>query len=116
MAVPHFARVTGVTELGPDSRLLDLQIGSAEPLRFLGGQYIIVDSGQVLPNGKAAKRAYSLLSADGERRQVQLAVKRIPGGLCSGFLHQVTVGAELKFSGPWGRLYPPEGASGRTLV
>jgi ferredoxin-NADP reductase len=114
MAVPRFARITAATALGPDTRLLDLV--ASEPLGFVGGQYIIVDSGLVLPNGKAAKRAYSLLSADGDQLRFQLAVKRIAGGLGSGFLHDATADAEIKFSGPWGKLVPAEDARGRTLV
>jgi ferredoxin-NADP reductase len=116
MATPRFARLTAATELGPDTRLLDLTIVADEPLGFLGGQYLIVDSGLVLPNGKAAKRAYSILSSDTDQRRIQVAVKRIPGGLGSGFLHEAAVGAEIKFSGPWGKMLPAEGASGATLV
>jgi ferredoxin-NADP reductase len=116
MATPRFARLTAATALGPDTRLLDLTIAGDQPLGFLGGQYLIVDSGLVLPNGKAAKRAYSILSSDADQARLQLAVKRIPGGLGSGFLHQAPVGAEIKFSGPWGKMLPGDGASGATLV
>src|SRR5437016_2860919 len=83
-------------EMPADARLLDLAVVGDEPLGFRGGQYIIVDSGLVLPSGKAAKRAYSILSADAEQTRFQLAVKRIPGGLASGFLHGAAIGAEIK--------------------
>jgi ferredoxin-NADP reductase len=116
MAVPRLASVTGARALGPDTRLLDLRLPEGETLGFIGGQYVIVDSGLVLPNGKAAKRAYSLLGDERDQTRFQVAVKLIPGGLGSGFLHQVPVGTELKFSGPWGKLFPAEGAAGATLV
>jgi ferredoxin-NADP reductase len=115
MAVPRFAHLTAVTSVGPDTRLIDLSL-SGEPLGFIGGQYVIVDSGLTLPNGKAAKRAYSILSTDSDQRRFQVAVKRIPGGLGSGFLHDADAGVEIKFSGPWGKLYPAENAAGPTLV
>jgi ferredoxin-NADP reductase len=114
MAVPRYARLVNATLLAADTRLLELELG--EPLGFLGGQYIIVDSGLVLPSGKAVKRAYSLLSPDSEQRRVVLASKRIPGGPGSGYMHEVAVGAELKFSGPWGKMLPAPDASGATLV
>jgi ferredoxin-NADP reductase len=114
MATAKTALVTRTESIGPDTRLLEL--APAEPLDFLGGQYLIVDSGLVLENGKAVKRAYSLLSADSERTRFQIAVKRIPSGPGSGFLHALTAGAELRFSGPWGKLFPQLGARGRTLV
>lgn len=114
MAPPRTARVIGAEWIANETRLVHL--AAAEPLGFVGGQYVIVDSGLVLDNGKAAKRAYSILSADSEQTRFQLVVMRIPGGRCSSFMHDVRVGAEVRFSGPWGKLYPPEHADGRTVV
>jgi ferredoxin-NADP reductase len=92
-----------------DTRHLTLEMIDPPRLDFLGGQYVIVDSGIVLPSGKAAKRAYSIFSADTEQRRFELAVMRLPGGPASGFLHEQEVGAQVRFSGPWGKLYlPPE--------
>lgn len=114
MAIARRARVAAARRIEADTRLLELV--PAEPLGFTGGQYIIVDSGLVLDSGKAVKRAYSLLTDDGEQGRLELAVKRIPGGPCSGFVHRLEVGAEVSFSGPWGKLYPAERATGRALV
>ncbi len=114
MAVAKTARVLDVQVVASDVRLLDF--ASAEPLGFVGGQYVIIDSGMVLPNGKAVKRAYSLLSSDNEQSRFQLAVKRIPQGPGSGFLHDLEPGTEIRFSGPWGKFFPQPGASGPTLL
>ena len=78
MAVAKTARVMGTERLGSDTLLLDLC--ATEPVGFIGGQYLILDSRIVLPNGKAVKRAYSFLTGDAEQRRFQLAVKRIPDG------------------------------------
>lgn len=114
MAVAKTAQVVGTERLGPDTLLLDLC--AAEPLGFVGGQYLILDSRIVLPSGKAVKRAYSFLTGDAEQRNFQLAVKRIPEGLGSAFVHGLTAGTDILFSGPWGKFCPREGASGRTLI
>lgn len=118
MATARTARVIEAHTLaagaGAATRVLDLE--AAEPLGFSGGQYIIVDSGLTLPSGKAAKRAYSILSADADQRRFQLAVKRIPGGPVSGFLHGIAAGTTVAFSGPWGKLAPRDDAAGATLV
>jgi ferredoxin-NADP reductase len=108
MAVPKHARVSKVQGIGDHTRLLELVMD--EPLGFVGGQYVIVDSGRVLENGKAVKRAYSLLGSDREQRDVQLAVRRIPDGLGSDYMHGLEPGAEVTFSGPWGKMYAPEAA------
>jgi len=72
-------------------------------LGFKGGQYIIVNSGEILPNGKLGKRAYSILSLDSEQHYFELAVKRISQGVGSGFMHELKVGDVFEFSGPWGK-------------
>jgi len=115
MATARHARVVACEQVGPDTRVVDLI--ADDPLQFIGGQYVIVDSGRVAASGKAIKRAYSLLSSDVDQCRFQLAVKRI--GDCSGFVHELSAGTEIKFSGPWGKFYPapgPEGADGVTLV
>jgi ferredoxin-NADP reductase len=114
MAVAKSARVLDVQSVAPDTRLFELE--AAEPLGFAGGQYIIIDSGLVLPSGKAVKRAFSILSSDADSARFQLAVKRIAGGPGSGFMHGLTNGSRISFSGPWGKLVVPPAASGETLI
>ncbi|MGQ0554499.1 MAG: FAD-dependent oxidoreductase [Nitrospiraceae bacterium] len=114
MAVARTARVTRTERLGSDTLLLDVY--TPEPLGFVGGQYLILDSRIILPNGKAVKRAYSPLTSDAEQHRFQLAVKHIPDGLGSGFVHGLAAGTDISFSGPWGKFVLPEGASGRTLI
>src|SRR5581483_4552356 len=114
MAVAKTARVVGAERMGPDTVLLDLL--APEPLGFIGGQYLILDSRIVLPSGKAVKRAYSLLSSDAEQCRFQLAVKRIPDGLGSAFVHGLKPGMGISFSGPWGKFVPRKCASGCTLI
>lgn len=114
MAVAKTAQVLRAERLGPDTLLLDLC--AAEPLGFIGGQFLILDSRIILPSGKALKRAYSFLTSDTEQTCFQLAVKRIPGGLGSGFVHGLEAGADISFSGPWGKFFPREGALGNILI
>src|SRR5947209_5097689 len=105
MAERKTARVVSARMEG-NARLLELE--PSAPLGFVGGQYLIVDSGQLLPSGKAAKRAYSILSSDARQDRFQIAVKRIEGGPASNFLHAVEPGAEVPFSGPWGKFLPDD--------
>ncbi len=103
-AIPKTARVISSVEIAAETRHLTLEISEPAALGFIGGQYVIVDSGIVLPSGKAAKRAYSILSSDGEQTRVELATMRLPGGPGSGYMHEQRPGAEIRFSGPWGKL------------
>lgn len=114
MAVARTARVVGTKRMGPDTLLLDLL--ATEPVGFIGGQYLILDSRIVLPSGKAVKRAYSLLTSDAEQLRFQLAVQRIPNGPGSAFVHGLEAGTGISFSGPWGKFFLRDGSSGNTLI
>jgi ferredoxin-NADP reductase len=102
MAQPRVARLVKAERLGPEARLLRFAIAEGE-LGFAGGQYIIVNTGIELAGGKLAKRAYSILSSDDDQREFQIAVRRVGEGPGSNFMHRIEVGAELTFSGPWGK-------------
>src|SRR5689334_7648361 len=111
MAIVHTASVLAARPIGAAGRHLTLALapGAGDVLGFVGGQYIIVDSGKTLPSGRAAKRAYSLVSRDAEQGTCELVVKHIDhdsGGIVSSFLHEVEVGASFHFSGPWGKFLP----------
>lgn len=114
MAVAKTGDVVSARTVGHDARLLELEI--SEPLGFLGGQYMIIDSGLVALNGKAIKRAYSVISSDETQRHVQLAVQRIPNGPGSEYIHGLEAGATVSFSGPWGKFYLRDDTPGPTLV
>jgi ferredoxin-NADP reductase len=107
MATPRHARLMAAAALGADTRHLRLEMEGEQSLGFVGGQYIIVDSGLTLPNGKACKRAYSIISADDQQRCFELAVMRLGSGMCSGYMHTLAPGARVTFSGPWGKMGPP---------
>jgi ferredoxin-NADP reductase len=77
---------------------------------------VIIDSGLRRADGKAVKRAYSMFSADDEQSRFALAIKRLPEGPGSRFMHALEPGSPLCFSGPWGKLVPPLDARGGALV
>jgi ferredoxin-NADP reductase len=123
MAIPRKAVVRGVRSLSAAARAIELEVIDAEPPVWRGGQYIIVDGGFMLPNGKACKRAYSPVNDDRDPARLELWVMRIADGPGSGFLHGVEPGREIAFSGPWGKLYPgavvsdaAPGEGARTLI
>jgi ferredoxin-NADP reductase len=114
LAVSRGARIESTTPAGASGRVFHLALLNDELLGFVGGQYVIVDTGVDLPNGKRAKRAYSIVSNDDEQRRFRIAVKKLAGGPGSSALHALGAGATLSFSGPWGKyvaLPPMEGSA-----
>jgi ferredoxin-NADP reductase len=113
---PRRLRITGSRALTHDTRLVEISLADGSPVGFRGGQYLIVNTGVVLPDGKAVKRAYSLLSSDARQDRAQIAVLRLDAGPGSRALHDAPAGTELSFSGPWGKMYPEAGSGGRSLI
>ncbi len=105
MADVKKARVVKTMAIQEDVCYLSCEMVVPMELGFKGGQYIIVNSGKLLANGKLGKRAYSILSADTRQDSFELAVKRIPDGIGSGFMHDLKVGDSFEFSGPWGKYH-----------
>jgi all-trans-retinol 13,14-reductase len=74
--------------------------GGELPFTFAAGQYVKLE----LPiGGDTIERSYSIASPPAARRYLDLAIKREPGGLGSGFLNaQLATGEALRVSGPHG--------------
>lgn len=115
MAEHRIARLIGATAAGPLTRILEFALAEGG-IDFLGGQYVIVNTGIALAGNKTAKRAYSIVSSDREQRRFRIAVRRIGDGPGSNFMHRLALGVELPFSGPWGKFRPDGEAPARTLV
>jgi ferredoxin-NADP reductase len=114
MAVSRRARLLKAYPGGPHSRILEFE--SDEELSFSGGQYVIIQTGIPIGDGKTAKRAYSILSSDTNQREFQLAVRRIGPGPGSNYMLDLPVGSEIAFSGPWGKFSPAPGISAQRVV
>jgi ferredoxin-NADP reductase len=108
-------RIVEDERIGPSTRALVVARTDGAPWSSIRGKYVILDTGLVLPDGKAVKRAYSLAPVDRDPSRCQLVIKRLGGGPGSDALHAAPIGAEFSFSGPWGKLVPEAGLEDETL-
>lgn len=114
MATPKKAKLISKKVFNNDSCLL--KFSADGELDYVGGQYIIVNTGMKDVGGNDIKRAYSLLSPDKDLTNFEICVKSLPGGHASPYLLKLEENAEIEFSGPWGKflknpLWPAEGHS-----
>jgi ferredoxin-NADP reductase len=116
MVIVRTARVLGVLPLFQNSRLLTLALPEGEPLGFVGGQHITVDTGETMPDGAAAHRAYAIVSADAEQHTITLAVQTTGIGPGAAYMHGLKEGDDVRFMGPAGVLRPRGAAPAPTLV
>ena len=106
MATVRTARLIEREAVG-DAALLRFAMSDGSPLGFRGGQYVIVDTGLELGDGKKRKRAYSISSPDAAQDTFELGVYPLEGGKGAAYMLALELDAELRFSGPWGKLVAP---------
>jgi NAD(P)H-flavin reductase/ferredoxin len=104
------ARVVSKTPLGPG--ILRLRLAPREPIVYRAGQFVNlhVDEGLV--------RSYSIASVPAlDAGEIELHVRRLPGGRVSGWLHEVLrEGDELRVQGPGGECCYVPGEPERPLL
>jgi len=72
-----------------------------EPFAFRPGQHVLVRL--TAPDGYRAQRSYSIASAPGQGRELELAIERLDDGEVSPFMHDAAqVSDEIELGGPIG--------------
>ncbi|MDT7837049.1 NADH:ubiquinone reductase (Na(+)-transporting) subunit F [Aquabacterium sp. OR-4] len=109
----HVGRVVAIEQASLSVRILRLQL--ERPMRFQAGQYINLE----IP-ALAQRRAFSIASPPSRADLLDLHVRQVPGGACTGWLHQqLAVGDRLPLAGPYGRFFvrrSAHGPDGRPLL
>ena len=71
------------------------------PITFQAGQYVNLH----IP-GEGNTRAFSIASAPAQRNEIELNIRRVPGGMGTAWVHeQLRAGERVKISGPYGRFF-----------
>ncbi len=93
----HLARVTRLEPMAADVMRLCLRLEGGTALPYHAGQYINI----VLADG--AKRSFSFAAAPGTSDEIELHVRRIPGGrFTTEVFTTMKVGDAIRFEGPLG--------------
>lgn len=93
------AVVTKAQTVTHDTRYILLKLIEPEKIIFHPGQYVQV----FVPSAaETIIRAYSISSPPNRNGEIELVVRLIPGGLGSTYLHNVQIGEEIMFTGPYG--------------
>ena len=94
------SRVFDLYLLTHDIKMVRLKI-MGNKINFKPGQYV-----QFKIPGTDEYRAYSVASSPSITDSVDLAIRVVPGGLCSAYIHKVLAkGDEATFTGPFGDFY-----------
>ncbi len=92
--------VTAVVDLSPTIKGIHVEV-DGEGIEFQAGQYV-----QIQVPGLDQPRAFSLANSPGDRRNIELNVRRVPNGKGTTWIHdELRVGDSITFSGPLGRFF-----------
>lgn len=114
MSTPRRAVVMGGDLVAPGVRRVRLRVLDAELLGHRAGQYILLHTRAA--DGTVVKRAYSIASPPRDDSDFELCVRLIPDRAASSFVHAVTPGTEVSFTGPWGKFVVDDEVSDLVLV
>lgn len=93
--------VSRIETLTPTIKGIWIKLGDGEVLDFQAGQYINLQ----LP-GELGVRAFSLASVPSAGNEIELNIRRVPGGAGTAWIHEtLKVGDAISLSGPYGRFY-----------
>ena len=93
--------VEAITPLSHDTRLFRFKLEDPDEIKFKPGQFI-----QFRIPKAGEERAYSIASSPNEQGIVELIVRLVPGGLCTGYMfNKLKAGDPIFLTGPYGDFY-----------
>lgn len=98
--------VSRIQDLTPTVKGIWIELDTPTRIVFQAGQYINL----VVP-GEAQSRAFSIASAPAVSGEIELNIRRVPGGVATGWVHDtLKAGDSVRFSGPYGRFFVRQSA------
>ncbi|MCB4806188.1 propane monooxygenase reductase subunit [Methylobacterium brachiatum] len=105
------ARVSRVSSLTPDIRLLEIELD--QPLKFWAGQYVDI----TLPGAEEITRSFSMANPPSETQKLSFIIKKYPGGRFSSRLDgELDVGSTVGVKGPYGTCFRRENRGGALIL
>jgi len=96
--------VARIVDLTHDTKSITFQLPEGEAIQFKPGQYVMIRKpGSEDP---PVERAYSVASGPSRPNEIELIIRRVPGGVMTTFIHtELKVGDNIIMHGPYGEFY-----------
>ena len=93
--------VSRMEDLTPTIKGVWIRLDDADGMYFQAGQYV----NMAFP-GAIGSRAFSIAGPPSDKGEVELNIRRVPGGEATGYVHdQLKVGDTVTITGPYGRYF-----------
>lgn len=98
-SVAYEATIERIVDMAPDTRSFFLRLPAAPRFAFTPGQFISC----LLPvGGETLIRPYSIASDPEDTGRLEICLNLVPDGPGSHYLFGLSIGAPVRFTGPWG--------------
>jgi ferredoxin-NADP reductase len=106
--------VVDTTLVAPGVRRVRFRMSDDGRLGHRAGQYVLLHARA--SDGSVVKRAYSIASPPANDPCFDFCVRLVPEHPASTFVHTLTQGTDVSFSGPWGKFIVDDEVRNLTLV
>jgi ferredoxin-NADP reductase len=114
VSTPKRAMVVEAAMVARGVKCVRFRMSDGEKLGHRAGQYGLLHARAA--DGSVVKRAYSIASPPAEDPYFEFCVRLVPEHPASTFVHALSAGDEVSFSGPWGKFVVDDKARDLTLV
>jgi Na+-transporting NADH:ubiquinone oxidoreductase subunit F len=105
-------RIGSFQDLGPDRRVMTLEVAETGGMQFRAGQYVQVILPGTEKDPRPVYRAYSISSPPSRPERLDLLFGRVPEGSITGHVFSgIAVGDTLSINGPFGGFHLRDGDS-----
>ncbi len=92
-----------------DTKQFNLRLTDPTTIDYIAGQYVQVLAPAYEGSPEEVYRAYSISSDPADKSNIELIVRRVPGGICTTYLFDhLKQGDKAKINGPYGQFYVRE--------
>ena len=100
------AHCTAITDLTYDIRLFRFELLDSARMNFTAGHYIQLATPPYTAGMEPTMRAFSIASNPRDNRNIDLIIRRVPGGICTHWCFTILkVGDEVQMTGPYGTFH-----------
>lgn len=110
-------RCTAIEDLTYDIKLFRFELQDSARMNFTAGHYIQLIVPPDVTGEEPTMRAFSIASNPRSNRSIELIIRRVPGGVCTGWCFtRLKVGDEAQLTGPYGEFHLSDSQSPMLFV
>jgi Na+-transporting NADH:ubiquinone oxidoreductase subunit F len=102
----YTTKVAKIRDLTHDIKEVTLDLIDPPEMEMSAGQFVQIQVPEYELTDEVVYRAYSMASVPSNRKQVEMEIRLVPGGICTTYVHKyLKEGDEMIINGPYGDFF-----------